>query len=668
MQIKRIKAHNYKTYVDLDLDLSVLDPERPIILIGGKNGGGKTTLFEAIYGALYGLNIQSHRAFDELLNNGAVGVEKPEIQLEITFSGYVLGQEKIYRLRRRYTKREDNNPPVVESVELNMDGDRFIYGTFTAAKQRQESEQLVNKIIKANLPQELSRYFLFDAMQSRELLQNEVFAQLIRDNIENVMGFKKYNLLQKASEHVQQNRAAERLHAEQEAAAYNKLCEEKKQLEDSLKENQAEQDRLGRLLIDSKADYDKAKAGADKSESLQQQINQLAEEIKSITTSVTIYYKELKNYCESFELNVVLPQLAGALAIDIENILRAKERLRKDADGNYSLATVKDLTAKIIGYLRDFNLCSADVEEENVVSHVMSMQTATTAADPYSYLDDTEVAALRDLLNRNGASFVVLDKMRTELNQKLGGLKNLEIRKESLERTQVGGDAVLIEQYDGWDKALKEAKLAEVQIKRDIQDKAERISMYDIQVQQEPDVKYDTLVKLVPFFKDVAEALLETKKERIEKEMQEQLNMLLTSYKGYIARVELNFHDDQFEMNLYHKQGNRIALSQLNAASKQIFIQVLLKVLRNLGEYNPPVMIDTVMGVLDEDSRDLLMEKYFPDLAEQTILLCTTSEIRKDSDYIKLEPFISRTYTLVRDAEHQCTHVENDYFGLPLND
>ena len=89
--------------------------------------------------------------------------------------------------------------------------------------------------------------------------------------------------------------------------------------------------------------------------------------------------------------------------------------------------------------------------------------------------------------------------------------------------------------------------------------------------------------------------------------------------------------------------------------------------LRNLGDYNPPVMIDTVMGVLDNESRDALMEEYFPQLAEQTILLCTTSEIRIDSDYVKLEPFVSKTYTLVRDVENQCTSVEDGYFGVPLN-
>ena len=71
MIIKRIKIRNYKTYLDLDLDLSV-KADQPIILIGGMNGGGKTTLFEAICGALYGLKIQNKAHFQELLNNGAM--------------------------------------------------------------------------------------------------------------------------------------------------------------------------------------------------------------------------------------------------------------------------------------------------------------------------------------------------------------------------------------------------------------------------------------------------------------------------------------------------------------------------------------------------------------------------------------------------------------------
>ena len=186
MIFKRIRISNYKTYFSLALDLSV-DEDRPIILIGGLNGGGKTTLFEAICGALYGLKLNTKADFMELLNNVAVNTAKQEISLEVTFTGKVLGQEQKYILKRMYILNTQDRP--VESVSLNMNGNMFIYGTATPPAQRAQSEQQVNKIIKANLPQELSKYFLFDAMQSSELLKKNVFAQTIRDNFENVLGF-----------------------------------------------------------------------------------------------------------------------------------------------------------------------------------------------------------------------------------------------------------------------------------------------------------------------------------------------------------------------------------------------------------------------------------------------------------------------------------------------
>lgn len=228
MIIKNIKARNYKTYLDLDLDLSVKG-DRPVILIGGMNGGGKTTLFDAITGALYGLKIRDKEQFKELLNNGAIGHVKPEISLELTFEGLVLGQKKRYVLKRSYILNPSDMP--VESVQLNMDGVNFVYGTATPIATRVEQENQVNKIIKANLPQELSKYFLFDAMQSSELLKENVFAQIIRENIESVMGFNKYLQLRRAAEHAQQEWAARRLEAEQEQTEYNSLCAQKADLE-----------------------------------------------------------------------------------------------------------------------------------------------------------------------------------------------------------------------------------------------------------------------------------------------------------------------------------------------------------------------------------------------------------------------------------------------------
>lgn len=665
MIIKKVHISNYKTYLSLDLDLSV-DDDRPIILIGGMNGGGKTTLFEAICGALYGLKIRTKEDFDELLNNGAINSVKPEIQLEVTFVGRVLGQEQKYVLRRTYILNPQHKP--VESVYLNMQGNTFVYGSATPPAERARCEQQVNKIIKANLPQELSKYFLFDAMQSSELLKKNVFAQIIKDNIENVMGFKKYLQLKRAAEKLQQDWAQQRLDAEKEAEEYNNLCNKKTELEKALENFEERQDKLYKFITESQEDYERAKSGVENSASIQRKINELVDKLANVAKKAYDYVEDVRVFVEDIELCVFLPKLAANISNEIENILRIKEDLKKNSETALPIETLKDITNKIISYLKGLSLCSYEVDEENVVQHIKALQDANRAQDRYEFLDDEEVAALQSFIhNQNVNRFVTLDRIRTELEVNLASIPNWEMQKNSLQASLIGGNEALIKQYEDAKRNLEQIKVEETKTQAEIKKLENMIHRFDVQIQQEPDVKYDTLVKLKPFFDEVANGLLLKKKAQIETEMQQQLNELLISYKGCIARVELSESIENFNIKLYHKAGNLISLNQLNAASKQIFIQVLLKVLRNLGDYNPPVMIDTVMGVLDNESRDALMEMYFPQLAEQTILLCTTSEIRKESDYVKLEPFISKTYTLKRDVELQRTTVEEGYFGVQLN-
>ena len=665
MLIQRIKISNYKTYLSLDLDLTV-DDDRPIILIGGANGGGKTTLFEAISGALYGLKIENKEHFMELLNQGALNTAKPEISLQITFVGKVLGQQQKYILKRVYQLNPQGKP--LESVSLNMNGNMYVYGTMTAPKDRVKAEQEINKIIKANLPQELSQYFRFDAMQSSELLKKNVFAQTIRDNFENVLGFKKYLQLKRAAEKLQQEWAQQRLEAEKEAQEYNELCAQKDKLTANLNTCIAEQDTKYKYLASVEVEYKRAKDGAQEASALNKKIQELASKIDDIVKRAATYAEDLKAFVDNIEIDLFLPKLVANLAQEINNILHIKEQLQKENTGAYPLETLKDVTNKIITYLKDLSLCSESVDEEQVVSHIVAIQNSTNKEDPFGYLDEAEVTALSNLVKRTGSNqFIALDRQRQELEIQLSTLDNLRSQKQTLEQTQAGGNEYLIQNYEATQKQIEKLKGQEATLKADIQRLEKRIHQFDVQIQQEPDIKFDTLVKLKPLFEKIADSLLKKKKAQIENEMQQQLNKLLVSYKGHVAKVELSDSIEQFNIKLYHTAGNEISLNQLNAASKQIFIQVLLKVLRNLGDYNPPVMIDTVMGVLDNESRDALMEEYFPQLAEQTILLCTTSEIRTDSDYIKLEPFISKTYTLHRNVEAQNTTVEDGYFGLTLN-
>ena len=666
MIIKRIKTKNYKTYLSLDLDLSV-KPDQPIILIGGMNGGGKTTLFEAICGALYGLKIKNKAHFQELLNNGAIGKVESTIVLELTFEGMVLGRMQEYLLRRTYKLNPADKP--VENVLLNMDGTPFSYGTATPPQQRTINEQQVNKIIKANLPQELSKYFLFDAMQSSELLKENVFAQIIKDNIQNVMGFNKYLQMKNAAEHQQQEWAARRLEAQKEAEEYNGLCEQRNQLVELQEENAKLQDDKYKYLTSIQTEYDAAKEGAKESAETERKIQELEASVKDTQELSKRYNTQLKHVVETLEINVFFPKLAQGITNEVNDIIRQKEALKQEREGVLSVEQMREVTTKILGYLKSKYLCPESVEDDDVVAYLKSQQESLHRKDNYAFMDESELEALKNLLNANAVNeFITLNDSRHDLEKRLENYDNQLRQISLLRRSMVNGNTEIIKAYEEASRELESLKKEADNRKVSIKKLEQKIHQFDVQIQQEPDVKYDMLVKLKPFFEDVADTLLRRKKEKIEEDMKEQLNKLLISYKGCIAKVELSDRMENFTIRLYHKAGNEISLNQLNAASKQIFIQVLLKVLRNLGDYNPPVMIDTVMGVLDEESRDVLMEEYFPGLAEQTILLCTTSEIRKDKDYLKLEPFLSRSYTLVRDVERQSTHIEEGYFGILCNE
>lgn len=666
MIIKRIKTKNYKTYLSLDLDLSV-KPDQPIILIGGMNGGGKTTLFEAICGALYGLKIKNKAHFQELLNNGAIGKVEPTIVLELTFEGMVLGRMQEYLLRRTYKLNPADKP--VENVLLNMDGTPFSYGTATPPQQRAINEQQVNKIIKANLPQELSKYFLFDAMQSSELLKENVFAQIIKDNIQNVMGFNKYLQMKNAAEHQQQEWAARRLEAQKEAEEYNGLCEQRNQLVELQEENAKLQDDKYKYLTSIQTEYDAAKEGAKESAETERKIQELEASVKDTQELSKRYNTQLKHVVETIEINVFFPKLAQGITNEVNDIIRQKEALKQEREGVLSVEQMREVTTKILGYLKSKYLCPESVEEDDVVAYLKSQQESLHRKDNYAFMDESELEALKNLLNASAVNeFLTLNDNRHDLEKRLENYDNQLRQISLLRRSMVNGNTEIIKAYEEASRELETLKKEADNRKVSIKKLEQKIHQFDVQIQQEPDVKYDMLVKLKPFFEDVADTLLRRKKEKIEEDMKEQLNKLLISYKGCIAKVELSDRMENFTIRLFHKAGNEISLNQLNAASKQIFIQVLLKVLRNLGDYNPPVMIDTVMGVLDEESRDVLMEEYFPGLAEQTILLCTTSEIRKDKDYLKLEPFLSRSYTLVRDVERQSTHIEEGYFGILCNE
>jgi len=666
MLIKKIKGKNFKTYLNLDLDIAV-EQDKPIILIGGANGGGKTTLFESIYGALYGLQIHNARQFKELLNAGAIGKEDDKIMLELHFTGKVLNEEQQYVLTRTYMLNPSGNP--VESVKLNMNGTIFMYGTATPPAQRAEQEAQVNKIIKANLPQELSRYFLFDAMEAGNLLKEDQLNRVIRENIENVMGFNKYMQMSKSAETLFQTYTAQRLNIENEKKEYLELLEQKRKLQEHQTSLETQLQDALQYSVANKELYDNLKIGLNQETTIKNKIEQTKSQIENIYKKETIFRDELDEFVKDIELNVCVPKLIEAVKTEVNLILKTKNEQEQQQNSNIAPEQIEAISKSIVQYLSENNLVLKAVTVEELVDYVIAKSGQSNEKDQYDFLEFSEVKALEGLLNMRAANtFPSLNQQQVELNVSLTQISLLESQIEQMKQQITGRDYVLLKAYEDNESNIKKLEIQIAEVKGEITKIEKRLHQFDIQTSQEPDPKYEALGKLKGFFEDVANRLLKIKKQQIELKMKQDLNINLSAYRDVIDRVELSENLKDLTFKIYHKTGNEIYLSQLNTASKQVVIQVLLKSLHEFGDYDPPVMIDTVMGVLDETSRAIVLENYFPDLSQQTILLSSDSEIRIGKDLEKIEPFISKTYTLQRDKEKQLTDVVSGYFGVTIND
>ena len=670
MKITRIYAENYKTYRRLDLDLAA-DEERPIILIGGGNGCGKTTLFDAIYHALYGLDIKNARQFEELFNAGVKleqGLDNKSIVLEISFSGLVLGHETPYKLKRTYSLIEGK---VRWNVELNMNGNRYSYGIATPTAQRTQNEEVVNKIIAANLPSELSNYFLFDAMKTSELVKEEQISKLIMKNINSVMGFNKYYQLQEAADSLLAEKKAAKLENEKQRQEYEQLGHKKQGREADLKQLREDYDKALEYSNDNRERYEQLKQGRNADDMTRDRINKQTESIRQVEKRATEYHDSVDKVVKDLELNVLFPALAHRIRPEVEIIVNERRRLAEERGEEISDEQLTRLTRDIVNYLAESYKELAKVKVDDVVRYMQKGRKHGDAlTDKHPYLSDANVEVLDKLISDAYVNlFLQLDNEREVLDMDISELPRKREQLENYERDLSGLDFNLIALYEDNEKRMIELKGKIAEAERDIQKLADEIATFDYDIPQIPDPQYDMLCKLPKFFNDISAKLLASKRKNIEQMMKEQLNLNLVVYAGVIGRVDLSSDgNEDVSFKIYHQNGNEIYLSQLNAGAKQTVMQVLLKVLYELGDYNPPVMIDTVMGVLDKESREVILEHYFPDLAHQTILLSTDTEITTERDFKKIAPFVAKTYTLHRDKEAQCTNITNDYFGITIND
>jgi DNA sulfur modification protein DndD len=126
-----------------------------------------------------------------------------------------------------------------------------------------------------------------------------------------------------------------------------------------------------------------------------------------------------------------------------------------------------------------------------------------------------------------------------------------------------------------------------------------------------------------------------------------------------IRRVELN--PQTFAVTLYDTHNRALLKEELSAGEKQIYTTALLWALAKTSGKALPMILDTPLGRLDSNHRQLLIERYFPYASHQVVLLSTDTEVERNLCSL-LEPHISHTFHLAYQQTEGHTTIKEGYF------
>ena len=186
MILDELVLHNVGTFAGRHvITLTPPSERKPVVLIGGLNGSGKTTILDAIHLVLYGslAQVSGRRSgsYDSYLRN-LINHQAPAREgaaVELTFHARREGAEHHYRLRRWW---RNTGAAVREDLTVSVDGRHDEALTSTWSDQ-----------VETFLPRGIAGLFFFDGEQiealadmdkSREVLGSALAALLGLDLVD----------------------------------------------------------------------------------------------------------------------------------------------------------------------------------------------------------------------------------------------------------------------------------------------------------------------------------------------------------------------------------------------------------------------------------------------------------------------------------------------------
>lgn len=251
-------------------------------------------------------------------------------------------------------------------------------------------------------------------------------------------------------------------------------------------------------------------------------------------------------------------------------------------------------------------------------------------------------------------------------------LEALEVERGSLQHAlqQIPDDAAahpILEQFHALSEAkgrlqeqirLADEEISQIELQLAEADRQRKKAWQQLASAGDTDLRVERAAKVQVILDEYLEQITAAKTEELEKMVAHFFNLLCR--KDLLIR-EVKIDPKRHTVTLYSDNRAEIPKSSLSAGERQLYAMSLLWALRSVSGRMLPIIIDTPMGRLDSDHRRMLLTEFFPNAAHQIILLSTDTEISAEA-YELLRPSISHAFMLEYDEEQGCTKVEHRYF------
>ncbi len=648
------------------LRLRASDPQssKPIILFGGLNGAGKTTIFDAIKLSLYGSEIfgaistaKYHEYLKQKIHCSKVTVVQPNnASIAVEFEYAHLGAVNTYLVERMW---EVSGKKVHETLTIEKNGNPL------DDIEKDGWQDFIKEII----PLGLSQLFFFDGEKiqkmmsddSNEELKKSILSLLGLDLVERLQAdlkiYRSKFLKELSTENFTKDILAMEGQLEETETQINIVMDDKASLENSIQHlNSRIADYRNKMAAQGEGYYRNRVSLEEKQGSLESDIDSLKDKLRELAAGLlplaiaSTYAMKLKKQIENenkYKANTLLSEnlkkkhdemlsiisSSGFLKIDgldSRTLRKIKSQLKTEIEMLFSVETKQEKQSEIFGFSQKQALEILGLIERavNVIPSEMAVLTDMYEVK-FRELQDT-IAQLAKVPDEEFIKpmYETLDG----LNIELGGLTEKQ--------------------------ATLDVQLAELVVTRnELVRKIEQIN-HKIEASNEQDEKLQSVLKVEKVLSKYHMSLAKQKINSLQEEFTK-IFKVVHRKDDMIARIEID--PETFTVTLYDRRERVINKSSLSSGELEIYAMSMLWALAKTSGQKLPFIVDTPLARLDSKHRDNLIELFFPKASHQMMIFSTNTEV--DQQYFnRLRPHVAHAYHLEYFEESKSTVVKEGYF------